>query len=345
MDNAATQRWNPGDPPDASPSDEGDDVLIGCVVHDRYLISALLGRGATADVYRAHDQQLERDVAVKILIPSLCNQPDAMARFLDESLVAARVHHPNVASVFETGVHAGRPFIVMECVSGGTLADRIRQGRLPVEDVRRLAFQVLGALEASHERGVMHRDVKPSNILLTASGAAKLADFGIAKDDGRADLTAVGMVVGTPSYMAPERMRGSNATPQSDLYAVGVVLRDALAGEPADQPLSAAIARATHPDPDQRFTSAAAMSAAMRQQPVGRAVHSSRAGGSTNPASPARQVAMLIVAVLVVLAAGVVAVRTLTPSSSTSNTPTSTTLPLDEPLRGDIDGLREAVGS
>ena len=345
MDNAATQRWKPGDPPDAPSSVEGDEVLVGCLVHDRYLINAVLGRGATADVYRAHDQQLERDVAVKVLVRSLCNQPDAMARFRDEGLVAARVHHPNVASVFETGVHAGRPFIVMECVSGGTLADRIRQGPLPVDDVRRLALEVLGALEASHERGVMHRDVKPSNILLATSGSAKLADFGIAKDDGRADLTAVGLVVGTPSYMAPERMRGSNATPRSDLYAVGVVLHDALAGGATDQPLSAVIARATHPDPEQRFASAAAMSAAIQQQPVERAVHSPRAAGSTTTASPARQVAMLIVAVLVVLAAGVVAARALTPSGSTSNTPTPTTLPLDEALRGAIEDLREAVGS
>lgn len=331
-------------------------------MNDRYVINAVLGRGATADVYRAHDQQLERDVAIKVLFASLCTQPEAVARFHDEGLVTARVHHPNVASVFDTGVHGGRPFIVMECLSGGTLADRIRHGPLPVDDVRRLALQILGALQASHERGVIHRDVKPSNILLAMSGAAKLADFGIAKDAERADHTAVGLVVGTPSYMAPDRLRGSTATPQSDLYALGVVLHDALAGgrlrtaatlsghdleavEAAGGPLSTAIARATHPDPDQRFASAAAMSAAIEQQPVERPEPSHRATGSPNTASPTRQVTMFIVAVLVVLAAGVVAVRALTPSGSSSNTPTPSTLPLDAPLREAIDHLREAVGS
>ncbi len=375
MDNTPTQRWAYGDAPTEAHLPAGNEegpAAISCgafarfVINDRYVVHGVLGRGATAEVYRAHDQQLEREVAVKLLNPILCTQPEALARFHDEGLVAARVHHPNVAAVFDTGVHDGRPFIVMECLSGGTLADRLARGPLTLDEVRRVALQMLDALQASHERGVTHRDVKPSNILLAHSGVAKLADFGIAKDDESADHTAVGLVVGTPSYMAPERLRGAPATARSDLYALGMVLLDAVVGhrvggatdrrlddlarlEGTDAWLAATLARATHPDIEMRFPSAAAMAAAFAPRPL---VPLSGAPSSRPPAPPAprptrraRTVAFSGLALAVALTAGFATTRALTRAGPSSDTPTPTTVSLPEPLRAAFDDLRDAVGS
>src|SRR5262249_18507802 len=145
------------------------------------------------------------------------------ARFEVEARLAAAVTHPNVVLIYDVGVDDGVPFLVMECLPGNTLADEIRGGPLPIDRVRTTARAVLDALAAAHALGVLHRDLKPANVLMTADGRPKLTDFGIATSETVNELTASGLVVGTPAYIAPERVEGKSATVQSDLYSVGVM--------------------------------------------------------------------------------------------------------------------------
>ncbi|HET7487302.1 MAG TPA: serine/threonine-protein kinase [Acidimicrobiales bacterium] len=197
----------------------------------RYRVGALLGRGGMAEVYDAFDERLHRQVAVKVLRPEMAADPAIRARFEVEARAAASLSHPNVVAVYDTGEDAGTPFIVMERLPGETLADRMAAGPVDEAWLGRVAGDVLGALGAAHRAGIVHRDVKPGNILLGADGCAKVADFGIAKSIEQAgDITGTGLLVGTPAYLAPERIDGQPATPASDLYAVGVVLYEALAG-------------------------------------------------------------------------------------------------------------------
>src|SRR5436190_16841542 len=185
-----------------------------------------------ADVYDALDLRLDRPVAVKVLRPQMAANPDVRRRFEAEARAAARLSHPNVVSVFDTG-EDGMPFIVMERLPGETLADRIGRGSVDPDWLKRVAGDILLALQAAHAAGIVHRDVKPGNVLIAANGCAKVADFGIAKSMEAlpgADHTATNMLVGTPAYLAPERIDGRPATAQSDLYSVGVLLYEALAG-------------------------------------------------------------------------------------------------------------------
>jgi len=266
-----------------------DDTTLG----GRYRIGGLLGRGGMAEVYHGFDERLHRDVAVKVLKPELAAQPDIRLRFEAEARSAAKLTHPNVVAVFDTGEDEGRPFLVMEQLPGDTLYDRMRSGPVDQAWLLRVAGDVLGALGAAHAAGIIHRDVKPGNILLAKDGCAKVADFGIAKslDVADADLTTTGQLVGTPAYVAPERLTGSTAGPPSDLYAVGVILYEALAGKkpfggttplevaysirheepPAlstlrpdlDHALVAAVETAMARAPEDRFQTAAAMAEAL----------------------------------------------------------------------------------
>lgn len=261
------------------------------VIADRYRLGGLLGQGGMGEVRLGHDERLGRPVAIKLLHPSMAADEGARRRFEDEARAAAQLVHPNAVSVFDTGEHDGTAYIVMECLPGRTLADEIAEGPISAPRVRAVALQVLGALDAAHRAGVIHRDVKPGNILLTSDGTAKVGDFGIAKTAEGLDHTATGMIVGTPSYLAPERITGSPATARSDLYAVGVVLYEALAGAKpfgdrsplafvaavqhevprplgevapeADPALVAATERAMARDPAERFASASSMAAAI----------------------------------------------------------------------------------
>ena len=267
----------------------------GEVVADRYEVGELLGRGGMAEVRAGTDLRLQRPVAIKSLLPEMAARPDIRTRFEAEARAAASLSHPNAVAVFDTGEHAGAPYIVMERLPGETLADRI--GSRPtgdVEAVRALAIEVLGALGAAHAVGLVHRDVKPANILIAADGRAKVADFGIAKsvqETAAGDHTATGQVFGTPAYLAPERLDGAPATAQADLWSLGVVLYEVLTGtrpfaggtpltmaraaaEGAHRPLAevrpdvdpslvAAVERALEPDPSARFASAAEMAAAL----------------------------------------------------------------------------------
>ncbi|HVE94171.1 MAG TPA: serine/threonine-protein kinase [Acidimicrobiales bacterium] len=218
------------------------------ILDDRYEIGSLLGRGGMGDVHRAIDHRLGREVAVKFLRNDLAAQPDVRNRFEAEARSAARLSHPNVVMVLDSGEFERCPYLVMECLPGRTLYDELVRGPLPPDRVRAVAYDVLGALGAAHDLGILHRDVKPGNILLTDDGRAKLADFGIAKSTEGLDHTLVGQVLGTPAYLAPERLTGEPATPSADLYALGVVLYEALTGKQpfrGDTPIAVAHAIAT----------------------------------------------------------------------------------------------------
>jgi serine/threonine protein kinase len=257
----------------------------------RYEVGALLGRGGVGQVYAATDRRLGRPVAVKVLRHDLAEQPAVRRRFETEARAAARLTHPNVVAVYDSGEDDGVPYLVMEQLPGRTLADEFANGPLRVERSRELAVEILGALAVAHTAGIVHRDIKPANVLLTRDGHVKVADFGIAKTAEAADQTLTGQLVATPAYLAPEQAAGEPASPRSDLYALGVVLYEALSGRrpfPGETPLAvlraieearpvpleqtrpglppslvAVVKRAMARDPSQRFASAAAMTAAI----------------------------------------------------------------------------------
>jgi serine/threonine-protein kinase len=183
-----------------------------------------------AVVHRAFDERLGRDVAVKMLEPRRGLDVASRARFESEARAAGAISHPNVVAVHDVGTEGDVLFIVMECLTGPTFAEELRHGPLPVSRALDVLTDVLAGLAAAHAKGVLHRDIKSSNIIMDGSGRAKLADFGIATT-GDSDLTATGMVIGTATYLAPERLAGERATISSDIYAVGVVAYEALTGE------------------------------------------------------------------------------------------------------------------
>lgn len=261
----------------------------------RYRLEGPLGRGGMAEVRAGTDLRLQRPVAVKFLLPEMAAREDIRRRFEAEARAAASLSDPHAVAVYDTGEHEGLPYIVMERLPGETLANRIAAGPQDPAWVRQVAGEVLGALGAAHAAGLVHRDVKPGNILITADNHAKIADFGIAKSleasDGSLDLTGTGQLLGTPAYLPPERLDGGPATAQSDLYSLGVVLYEALAGRcpfPGETPVATAMAivagdyppldevrpgldpalvttvhRAMATTPAQRFDSAAAMAATL----------------------------------------------------------------------------------
>jgi len=194
-----------------------------------YLPIELLGRGAMGDVWLAEDTQLPRKVAIKLLPRHLSRDEEAVARLLREAEAAARVEHPAVITIYESGMHEGQPYLVMQWADGETLERRLARGPLPIGEVVLLATQVADALSEVHALGIVHRDLKPSNIMLTAHGP-KILDFGIASVRGAARLTATGAMVGTPAAMSPEQIRGLEPDSRTDLWGLGVVLFEALTG-------------------------------------------------------------------------------------------------------------------
>ncbi|MHB8246052.1 MAG: serine/threonine-protein kinase [Acidimicrobiales bacterium] len=282
-----------------SPDNASSQLHNGDVLAERYLIEELIGRGGMAEVYRGRDNRLRRPVALKVLLAHFSLDPGLRGRFEQEARAAALVSHPNVVAVFDAGEDDGRAFIVMELVAGETLFDRIGRGPVDAAFARSIGVQVLDALAAAHERGVLHRDIKPANVLITAEGEAKVADFGIAKAvhpyAGAGDHTSMNIVLGTPSYLAPERAQGRPATAASDLWSVGVLLYESVTGvkpfqgdnpiaitlaaqqaryvpvrerQPdIDQALASVIERAIDPDPAGRYSSADEMAAALRVPP------------------------------------------------------------------------------
>jgi serine/threonine protein kinase len=234
---------------------EGGIPAPGVTLGARYRLERRIASGGMATVWLARDTELERDVAVKVLSDVLAEKPDYVARFRREARVAARLENPSLVGALDYSGESERPYIVMHYVAGGSLADRIAAGEAVQIDPERLARQLLSALAALHAAGVVHRDVKPSNVLLEGADDARLTDFGIAQPDDATQLTATGEVIGTLKYMAPEVLAGEAATQRSDLYALGVVLGEAL-GESAMPQLEALIDRLTAADPHERPASA-----------------------------------------------------------------------------------------
>jgi len=280
----------------------------------RYRLGPALGAGGMAEVFRAEDTRLSRVVALKVLRPVLSADAVFRTRFESEARLAAALAHPNVVSIFDVGEgEDGRPYIVMELVEGGNLAERAAARPLTTNEAVSLMQGVLNGLGAAHEAGLLHRDIKPGNILLARDGTAKVADFGIAKalteGGGALDLTGTSLVLGTPRYLAPERALGQPATVQSDLWAAGVVLYEMVAGQPpypgttafelvaaaqsgqvaqtpsglspADRAVLDVAIRAMDPDPSKRFASAAAMSSELATAAGWSPAHPGAAGDAT----------------------------------------------------------------
>ena len=196
------------------------------VVADRYRLERRIATGGMAEVWAARDLELERPVALKLLGP----EADPV-RFTREAHAAAALSHPNVTQLFDYGAWEGRPYMVFELLPGGTLEDRLRDGRaLPDAETERIAREVAAGLAHAHSRGLVHRDLKPANVLFDADGRAKIADFGIARMGGAGTLTEAGTLLGTAAYISPEQAAGEPATAASDVYSFGVILFRMLMG-------------------------------------------------------------------------------------------------------------------
>jgi hypothetical protein len=207
-------------------------TLLGTSLNGRYRLEARIGSGGMSTVYRALDETLERPVAVKLMNREVSSDSDQLERFRREARAVAQLSHAHIVGVIDAGEDEGRPYIVFEYVEGETLKERIRRaGRLPVTEAVAYAIEIARALGAAHARHIVHRDVKPQNVLIDEEGSAKVTDFGIARTLDEEGLTADGRVLGTTDYVSPEQALGHPVTGQSDLYSLGVVLYEMLTGE------------------------------------------------------------------------------------------------------------------
>jgi serine/threonine-protein kinase len=206
--------------------------LVGHLLSDRYRLDAQIGTGGMSTVYRAFDTTLERTVAVKLMHREIASDDDQLERFRREARAVAQLSHPHIVNVIDAGEDDHRPFIVLEYVEGETLKDRIRRmGRLPVDEAIAYSIEIARALQCAHARGIVHRDIKPQNVLIDEEGSAKVTDFGIARTLEEDGLTADGRVLGTTDYVSPEQALGHAVNGQSDLYSLGVVLFEMLTGD------------------------------------------------------------------------------------------------------------------
>ncbi len=207
-------------------------TLLGTSLNGRYRLEARIGSGGMSTVYRALDETLQRLVAIKLMNREVATDSDQLERFRREARAVAQLSHPHIVGVIDAGEDAGRPYIVFEYVEGETLKERIRRsGRLPVTEAVAYAIEIARALGAAHARHIVHRDVKPQNVLIDEEGRAKVTDFGIARTLDEDGLTADGRVLGTTDYVSPEQALGQPVTGQSDLYSLGIVLFEMLTGE------------------------------------------------------------------------------------------------------------------
>ena len=206
--------------------------VVGEVVADRYELEELVGTGGMSSVFKARDRLLERPVALKILHEHYLSDADYVERFRREARAVAQLAHPNIVTVIDRGEEGGRQFIVFEYVDGENLKQLVnREGALPVRDAVQLAAQVARALGYAHHRGIVHRDVKPQNVILNEDGRAKVTDFGIARSLDVDGVTQTGTVLGTSDYIAPEQAQGQDVNAQTDVYSLGVVLYELVTGE------------------------------------------------------------------------------------------------------------------
>ncbi len=230
-------------------------VLAGTFLGDRYQLDQPIGSGGYSEVWRASDTVLSRSVAVKMLHPEYAQHADALARFQAEARLAGAMAHQNIARVYDYGEpEAEQPFLVMELVEGPSLAQVLTGGPLGAARTMDVIAQAACGLQAAHAEGLIHRDIKPANLLLAPGGTVKITDFGIAHAVGSAPLTLTGTLLGTPGYLAPERASGAQATPATDLYALGIVAYECLAGAPpfAGTPLDVTLAHRDRPLPPLR---------------------------------------------------------------------------------------------
>ena len=260
------------------------------LIQDRYRLERPIGKGGMAEVWCARDERLQRPVAVKFLAPQFHDDPEFLVRFFSEAQSVARLNHSNVVDVLDFGDFEDRPYLVMEYVGGGSLADITGEPLLP-ERASEIVGEAARGAGAAHALGLVHRDIKPGNILLTDDGRAKLADFGIASSKTSEKLTATGQAIGSPHYISPEQASGLGCGPASDVYALGVVLYELLTGRPpfdADNVTAIAIAhvdkaplppsqliadldpaleelvmRCLAKDPEERFADGSALAAAL----------------------------------------------------------------------------------
>jgi eukaryotic-like serine/threonine-protein kinase len=211
---------------------EGVTTILGTTLSGRYRLEARIGAGGMSTVYRATDGTLQRQVAIKLMNREVASDSDQLERFRREARAVAQLSHPHIVGVIDAGEDEGRPYIVFEYVEGETLKERIRRlGRLPINEAVAYAIEIARALGVAHARHIVHRDVKPQNVLLDEEGSAKVTDFGIARTLDEEGLTADGRVLGTTDYVSPEQALGQPVTGQSDLYSLGVVLYEMLTGE------------------------------------------------------------------------------------------------------------------
>jgi serine/threonine protein kinase len=207
-------------------------TLLGTTLNGRYRLEARIGAGGMSTVYRALDETLQRRVAIKLMNREVAADSDQLERFRREARAVAQLSHPHIVGVIDAGEDEGRPYIVFEYVEGETLKERIRRlGRLPIAEAVAYAIEIARALGAAHARHIVHRDVKPQNVLIDEEGSAKVTDFGIARTLDEEGLTADGRVLGTTDYVSPEQALGQHVTGQSDLYSLGIVLYEMLTGE------------------------------------------------------------------------------------------------------------------
>ena len=232
------------------------------VIADRYEVVSHIGQGGMADVFLAVDTILNRQVAIKILRADLSTDAVSILRFEREAQAAAALAHPNIVEIYDVGDYKGHHYIVMEYVTGKTLKQVIRsRGPLVNEEAVDIMKQLCSAISEAHSRGIIHRDIKPQNVIVKADGSIKILDFGIATAKGSMQLTQANNVMGSVHYLAPELAKGEAASPQSDIYALGIVLYEMLAGDvpfKADQAVQIALKHMREPMPDVRLINASA---------------------------------------------------------------------------------------
>jgi eukaryotic-like serine/threonine-protein kinase len=229
--------------------------VVGERIADRYEVEELVGSGGMSSVYRAHDSLLDRDVALKILHAHYNEDEEYVERFRREARAVARLAHPNIVTVIDRGEEDGRQFIVFEYIAGENLKEHIdRSGPLPVRRALELALEIARALAFAHDQGLIHRDVKPQNVLLNGDGEAKVTDFGIARSlDVERGMTETGTVLGTSNYIAPEQASGRPVDAHTDVYSLGIVLYELLTGEvpfPGENFVAVAMKHINDPAPD-----------------------------------------------------------------------------------------------
>jgi serine/threonine-protein kinase len=223
------------------------DPLDGALLDRRYRVQAKIASGGTSTVYRGLDERLDRPVAVKVMDARYAGDEQFLTRFRMEARTVARLKHPGLVAVYDQGLDARHPFLVMELIEGGTLRELlIERGPMPPHAVAAVLRPVLGGLGAAHRAGLVHRDVKPENVLISDDGEVKIADFGLVRAVAAAGITSASVILGTAAYLSPEQVRDGKATPSSDVYAAGILTYELLTGRTpfsGDSPLAVAYQR------------------------------------------------------------------------------------------------------